>query len=226
MIFGVSQVMAQVNNYPRMAPISEYQMADSAEIQLARSAAPKSVSGDATILVLGRHGYEIAVEGSNGFVCMVGRSWLAAFDWPEFWNPKVRAPDCMNPQAARSMIPIVMLRSRMVMAGQSQAEVLAAVRTAFKEGEVPRLASGAMEYMMSKSGYLTDEGEHNAPHLMFLTDGVDAEDWGSGAADSPVMSAPLWFFFSTGVAQLDGLPAITVFLVGVSTWSDGTPAQP
>ena len=44
-----------------------------------------------------------------------------------------------------------------------------------------------MDYMMSKSAYLTDEGDHNAPHLMFLTTGIDAKDWGSGAAGSPLM---------------------------------------
>ena len=38
---------------------------------MARSAAPDSISRGATILVLGRQGYETAVEGKNGFVCMV-----------------------------------------------------------------------------------------------------------------------------------------------------------
>src|SRR5215469_18410602 len=85
---------------------TNYLMEKNAEIQLARSAAPDSISRDATILVLGRQGYETAVAGKNGFVCMVGRSWMAAFDWPEFWNPKVRAADCMNSQAARSILPI------------------------------------------------------------------------------------------------------------------------
>ena len=120
---GVSNATAQTDKYPRMAAIGQYLMEKNAEIQLARSAAPDSVSRDATILVLGRQGYETAVEGKNGFVCMVARSWLAAFDWPEFWNPKVRAADCMNPQSARSIVPIALLRSRMVMAGRSKEEI-------------------------------------------------------------------------------------------------------
>jgi hypothetical protein len=113
-------------------------MERSAEIQLARSAAPNSVSRDATILVLGRRGYETAVEGKNGFVCMVARSWMAAFDWPEFWNPKVRAADCMNRQAARSILPIIFLRSRMVMAGRSKAEILSALKAAVENRQVPK----------------------------------------------------------------------------------------
>jgi hypothetical protein len=199
-------------------------MDESAEIELARSAAPNSISRDATILVLRRQGYETAVEGKNGFVCIVGRSWLAAFDWPEFWNPKVRAADCMNRQSARSFVPIFLLRSRMVMAGRSKADVLSAVKAAFENGQVPKLESGAMDYMMSKSSYLTDEGDHNAPHLMFLTTGIDAKDWGSDAEDAPLMSAPYWFFASKEPSQMKGLPPILVFLVGVANWSDGTPA--
>jgi len=221
---GVPNAAAQSDPYPKMAPVGQYLMEKTAEIQLARSAAPDSISRDATILVLGRQGYETAVEGKNGFVCMVARGWMAAFDWPEFWNPEVRAADCMNPQAARSIVPIAFLRSRMVMAGRSKAEILSAIKAAFENGQLPKLESGAMDYMMSKSAYLTDEGEHNLPHLMFFTAGIDGKDWGSGAAGSPLMSAPYWFFLSNDASQMKGLPPMLVFLVSVANWSDGTPA--
>ena len=221
---GVSNAAAQTDKYQRMAAIGEYLMEKTAEIQLARSAAPDSISKDATVLVLGRQGYETAVEGKNGFVCMVGRAWMAAFDWAEFWNPKVKAADCMNPQAARSILPIAFLRSRMVMAGRSRTEIVSALKAAFENRQLPDLESGAMDYMMSKSAYLTDEGEHNVPHLMFYTLVNDGKDWGSGAAGSPVMSAPYWFFSSREPSQRKGLPPILVFLVAVADWSDGTPA--
>lgn len=221
---GVSSAAAQTAKYPTMAEVGQYRMEESAEIQLARTAAPISISGDATILVLRRQGYEISVQGKNGFVCMVGRSWLAAFDWPEFWNPKVRAADCMNPQAARSMVPIILLRSKMVMAGRTKAEILSAVKAAFDNKKVPKLESGAMEYMMSKSAYLTDEGEHNGSHLMFLTADMEAKDWGAGADGSPLVSAPYWFFSTKEPSQMKGLPPILVFLIGVANWSDGTVA--
>ena len=221
--FFVSKAAAQADPYPTMAPIDQYLMERNAEIQLARSAAPDSISRDASILVLGRQGYETAVEGRNGFVCMVGRAWMAAFDWPEFWNPKVRAADCMNPQSARSIAPIAVLRSRMVMAGRSKAEILSAMKAEYASRQLPGLESGAMDYMMSKSAYLTDEGGHNMPHLMFYTT-TEAREWGAGAAGSPVMSAPYWFFSSKEPSQMKGLPPILVFLVGVGAWSDGTPA--
>ena len=222
------QVMAQeaTPNYPKMAPIDQYLMADrNAEIALARSAAPDSISRDATILVLGRKGYDTAVEGKNGFVCLVGRGWSGPFDWPEFWNPKIRAADCLNPQAARSIVPIFYLRAKMVMAGRSKAEMLSALKAAYENKQLPDLESGAMDYMMSKSSYLTDEGGHNMPHLMFDTLVKDSKDWGAGASGSPVMASPYWFFSPNEPSQMKGLPPILVFLVPANNWSDGTPAD-
>jgi hypothetical protein len=220
------QAMAQdaTTPYPKMAPIDQYMMEKDAEIQLARSAAPDSISRDATVLVLGRQGYETAIHGKNGFVCMVGRAWGAAFDWDEFWNPKVKAPDCLNPQSARSILPIFYLRARMVMAGRSKAEIVSAVKAAYEKKQLPDVESGAMDYMMSKSAYLTDQGTHTMPHLMFYTRVKDGKDWGSGAAGSPVMSSPYWFFSPQEESQVKGLPPILVFLVAVTNWSDGTPA--
>ena len=62
--------------YPKMAPIDQYLMTDqNAEIALARSAAPESISRDADAMVLGRNGFVMAVKGKNGFVCIVGRGW-------------------------------------------------------------------------------------------------------------------------------------------------------
>jgi hypothetical protein len=222
--FLVTNAEAQSDPYPKMAPVDQYLMEKTAEIQLARSAAPESISRDATILVLGRQGYETAVEGKNGFVCMVGRGWMGMFDWPEFWSPKVRAADCLNPQAARSILPIVYLRTRMVMAGRSKAEIVSAVKAAFEKNQLPSLESGAMDYMMSKSAYLTDQGAHNGPHVMFYTALKDGKDWGAGLSGSPLLAAPYWFLSSKEPSQIKGLPPILVFLVRVADWSDGTPA--
>ena len=112
------------------------------------------------------------------------------------------------------------------MAGRSKGEMVSAVKAAFENKQLPDLESGAMDYMMSKSSYLTDEGEHNMPHVMFYTLVKDAKDWGSGVEGSPVLSSPLWFFTSKDQSQMKGLPPILVFLVAVTNWSDGTPVGP
>jgi hypothetical protein len=56
--FLVPNAAAQPDPYPKMAPVDQYLMEENTEIQLARSAAPDSISRDATILVLRRQGYE------------------------------------------------------------------------------------------------------------------------------------------------------------------------
>jgi len=161
---GQSHKMA----YPRMAPLSQYLMPDrDAEIAMARSAAPEAISKDATILVLGPHGYMTAVEGKNGFVCVVERSWMSAFNATQFWNPKIRGPICFNPEAARSILPMDYKRTELVLAGKSKAEIMQSIKAAFYKKQLPMPEPGAMCYMMSKEGYLNDSVGHWFPHLMF-----------------------------------------------------------
>jgi hypothetical protein len=221
-----SQAQRATVTYVSMAPAERYLMDRDEEIALARSAAPTSISQDATVMVLGRHGYQTAVEGKNGFVCMVERGWSGPLDWPEFWNPKIRGADCLNPPAARSLLALAKLRAELVMAGRSQAEIIAAVKSALAARQVPALESGAMAYMMARGSYLTDAGEHNGPHLMFFIPLSEAATWGADLPGSPAMSSSYWFFSPQASADAAGFPALRVFLVGVGGWSDGTAAPP
>ncbi len=212
-------------SYTQMAPIDAYLMTDrSAEIALARSAAPESISRAATILVLNRTGFETAIEGSNGFVCLVERGWNGPFGWPEIWNPKIRAAACLNPQAARSILPTSLLRAKLVLAGRSRADILSALKDAYAKQQLPPLEDGAMAYMLAKDAYLTDEGGHNLPHLMFYTELQDGSDWGSGMEGSPVLASPFWYFTPEAKEAASALPQVLVFLVALNNWSDGTSA--
>jgi hypothetical protein len=200
--------------YPSMAPLDQYLMADrNAEIALARSAAPEAISRDAEVLVLGRHGYETAVKGKNGFVCVVERGWTGSFDGANFWNPKIRGPICYNPPAVHSILPMTYKRTEMVLAGQSKAQISEGIKTFIKQ-ELPPLEPGAMCYMMSKEQYLNDGDHHNwMAHLMFYTPLMDGAVWGADLPHSPVMLAP----------QFGGAPEpIDVFMVPAGWWSDGT----
>ncbi len=212
--------------YSRTAPIDAYLMDRDEEIALARSAAPNSISKDATILVLTRTGYETAVTGTNGFVCMVGRGFGGPFNWPERFNPKIRAAECLNPPAARSVMPFAKLRTAMFLAGRTTAEIIDRIEIALSTKEIPPLEPGAMSYMMSKSSYLTDEGDHNMPHLMFFVPVKDSADWGANAPDTPVIGGDYWFFTpGNEEAETANLPTISVFLTRVANWSDGTPVR-
>lgn len=210
--------------HSRMAPVNAYLMDRAQEIALAKSAAPESISRDATVLVLTRTGYETAVTGTNGFVCWVARGFSGAPDWPERWNPKIRAAGCDNPQAARAVTPIAKLRTAMTLAGRTDAEIADRIKIALRTREIPRLEQGAMCYMMSKSAYLSDDGGHDMTHVMFYVSFKDGANWGANAAGSPIFGGSYWFFTEGHQAEAATLPPLSVLLVGVTTWSDGTPA--
>jgi hypothetical protein len=200
--------------YPAMAPLDQYLIADKdAEIALARSAAPPSISDNAEVLVLGRDGFTTAVKGTNGFACFVERSWAMDTTEPEFWNPKVRSPNCFN-AAAHSFVAFFQLKTKLVLAGKSKAEIAAATAFALDNKEIPPLETGAMCYMMSKQQYLNDGGKAWHPHLMFLVPGDAAKTWGADLPGVPIYSAN------------DPEQRATIFMVVVGKWSDGTPGPP
>ncbi len=203
--------------YPAMAPLEQYLMERDAEIALARSAAPEAIAKDASVMVLTRSGYETAARGANGFVCLVERGWHANFDDPEFWNPKLRGPVCLNAQAARSVLPLQHRRTELALAGLGREQILARLREAMAKKEFGPPELGAMSYMMSKQQYLNDKFTHWHPHLMFYMPGeMNPAAWG---ANLPSGSAVYG-----GGEDLPGggrLP-FTIFFVPVPRWSDGS----
>ncbi|HEV2530466.1 hypothetical protein [Phenylobacterium sp.] len=201
--------------YATMAPVAQYLMADrNAEIAMARSAAPPAISDAATVLVLGRGGYETAVKGKNGFVCLVERSWMSPFDFPQFWNARMRGPICYNPPAARSILPYTVKRTALALAGQSKAQMLEATKAAVARKELPTPEPGAMSYMMSRQQYLNDAAGAWHPHLMFHVPKAEAASWGANLPGSPVM-------LDTDHVQMP--EPETIFMVGLGKWSDGAP---
>ena len=196
--------------YPAMAPLDQYLMEGNSEIALARSAAPDSISRDASVMVLGRHGYEIAIKGTNGFVCIVERAWTSPIDDPGFWNPKGRAPICLNAAAARTYLPRTIKKTELILAGRTKEQMIEAVAAAVEKKELPPIELGAMCYMLSKQGYLGDPVGHWHPHLMFFVSHMDPATWGAGMDGSPVLAFD------------DKWEGLTIFLVPVREWSDGT----
>ena len=209
------QAVAQTakTGYPAMAPLDQYLISDEkSEIALARSAAPSSISDGAEVMVLGREGYKTVVKGTNGFLCIVERSWGQGTDQAEFWNPKMRAPHCFNAQATRSFTPIYLMKTKLVLAGRSKAEIAQAIVTALDKKEVPALEPGAMAYMMSKQQYLNDGAKAWHSHAMFFSPGDMTKNWAADDPNSPVMMAN------------DPEERVTILFVLADKWSDGTAA--
>lgn len=196
--------------YPKMAPVDQYLMERDAEIALARSAAPDSISKNAEIMVLGRQGYETAVKGTNGFVCVVERSWTAGISDPDFWNPKLRGPVCLNAPAARTYLPLTIRKTESVLVAHSKDQMFAAIKSALDKKELPGIETGAMSYMMSKHQYLAGADGAWHPHLMFFTPLVDPAAWGADVPGSPLIASP------------DPEDRLTIFMVTLPKWSDGS----
>jgi hypothetical protein len=202
--------------YPVMAPVEQYTIASrDAEIALARTAAPPSISAAADVLVLGRRGYESAVKGTNGFVCFVERSWTAGFDDPQFWNPKLRAPNCFSAAAARSVLPQYLKRTEWVLAGATRQQVIERTRAAFASHRFVTPEAESFSFMLSKEGYVSDDAAGPwLPHVMFFVRSGQVAAWGAGLEGSPIIG-------------VNGSPIEpTVLMIPVRRWSDGSAAPP
>ena len=201
-----------------MAPLNEYLMPDrDAEIELARSAAPPALSKEASVLVLEKDGYHTAVEGSNGFTCVVERGWMSPLDSTDFWNPKLRGPICYNPPAVRTILPYTVLRTKLILSGSTKAQMVESIEASLAANQLPMPEAGAMSYMLAKNQYLGDGPGHWHPHLMFHLPRMGAASWGANLPDSPVI-------LDTDHTQPGPEPE-TIFMVPVGHWSDGTPAE-
>jgi hypothetical protein len=143
-----TDVLAEDRSY---SPFSEYEMSRDAEITLARSAAPQRISDDATIKVLTRKGFETAVQGTNGFLCLVMRSWSAAPDPKASYYAQLRSPICFDAIAARTVAPVEELRTKLGLEGRSPDTIAHEVAVRYGLGQLPKMESAAFAYMWSAS---------------------------------------------------------------------------
>ncbi len=197
--------------------LTPYLMGDrAAEIALARTAAPASVSDSATVLVLTRNGFVKAASGTNGFTCMVVRSFARQVGAPDFWDPLMRAPHCLNAPAVRTVLPEMLKRAEWIMTGVSPTEIATRTRRAYASHEFPMPAPGAMAYMLSPEQYLADTNPHWMPHLMFFYDrSMPASAWGASTNMGTVIDG----------SPDDGSSPILTLLIPVRQWSNGTSAM-
>lgn len=213
-VFTIAMMSAHAQSapYPAMAPLAQYMMPKAAEIALAKSAAPKAISDEAEVMVLTKVGYVTVKKGSNGFLCLVERGWAGDSTFADFWNPKQRAPNCFNQAAASSFAQIYLMKTQLALQGRSMQQIVQESVAAMVSKKLPPLEPGAMCYMMSKQQYLNDHDKNWHPHLMFFVAGDVAKSWGADLPGSPLMAAN------------DPEEGVTIFMVTVGHWSDGTPA--
>lgn len=202
------------SDYSAMAPIAKYLMPSAAaEIAMARTAAPASISDHAEVLVLTKSGYVVAVKGTNGWVCAVGRSWTAGLDDPEFWNPRGLGPACLNPPAARTVLPQYIARTNWAIAGDTRDEIAAKCKAAYADHQFTDPAPGSFALMLSKEAYVLGADGPWHPHVMPFVAYDQLTTWGAGFKGSPVLAPPPNFrpYEPWTLA------------IRVSHWSDGSP---
>jgi hypothetical protein len=218
MLAALALIIASAAGAQQPRDFAPYMMADrAAEVVLARTAAPKRVSDSATVLVLTRTGFTAATKGSNGFTCLVERSFQGSIKDPTFWNPKVRAPHCFNPAAVRTVLPQHIKQAEWILAGVSTQDIAKRQQEGYANHSLSLPAAGAMAYMLSPKQYLLDNDPHWMPHLMFFFDrSTPASAWGAGGMTDAVID---------GSAGEPNSPVITL-LIPVRRWSDGTPSVP
>jgi hypothetical protein len=214
---AIANAQAQKPNpYPTMAPVAKYLMPRAAEIEMARSAAPASISARATVLVMTNTGYVTAAKGANGWVCLVGRMWSAGLDDPEFWNPKGRGAACLNPQAVQSVLPFYLARAKWALACETREEIAKNSQAAYADHQFAE--PGGFALMLSKESYLNDgvAGPWR-PHIMPFVAKDKLATWAVGFKGSPIISP--------ATATFRSYEPVTVVILA-PFWSDGSPAPP
>jgi hypothetical protein len=187
-IIPSTHIAAQSPGYP---PIDRYLMPRDAEIALARSAAPASISNHATIKVLTATGFTVAEKGDNGNVCMVMRGFSAPTYTPApfrdlVYDPAVHAPICFTAPAARTAMPSYEMRTKLSIEGRSPAQIAASLQTAYANGALPHREGATFAYMWSAHQHLGSGIGAWRPHVMIFAPNYDNAMVGGNAFGSPL----------------------------------------
>ena len=86
------------------------------QIELALSAAPMEVSSRAAVYVFGPKGYEKARDGTNGFTCLIERSFSGT-------TQTSSAPACFDAEGSRSIMVAYLRWDELRAEGKSEAEI-------------------------------------------------------------------------------------------------------
>lgn len=163
-----------------------YLMDEAEELRLAATAGPKAVTVGASYYVLRPGGFERVTKGTNGFHCFVERSWGTPTDDHRIvFDPRVKAPHCINQEGAETTMQEIFLTAELVMEAKSADEVREGVDRAFASGELRLPRELSLTYMMSKHQWLGPGIEAWRPHLMIWIPYLEASEIGVQAPGSP-----------------------------------------
>ena len=152
------------------------------QIELALSAAPTEVSSKAAVYILGPKGYEKVREGTNGFSCLIERSFKGT-------TQTSSAPACFDSEGSGSIMVAYLRREELRAEGKSEEEVKEDIAQGYKDGRFKVPGPGFL-YMMSNENFVynnvSGKSGFVAPHLMFYAPNKTANDVGYDSV-SPTM---------------------------------------
>jgi hypothetical protein len=152
------------------------------QIELALSAAPIEVSSNAAVYVLGPKGYEKVRDGTNGFTCLIERSFSGT-------TQTSSAPACFDAEGSRSIMVAYLRREELRAEGKSEVEIKDDIAKGYKDGRFKVPGPGFL-YMMSNENYVYNSESKKSgfvpPHLMFYAPYKTAKDVGYESV-SPTM---------------------------------------
>lgn len=164
---------------PNLPPPEAYLMDEAEERRLARTAAPPEIGAEAALWLLRPSGYELVEEGTNGFHCFVERSWSGPDSHNRrHFDPRVRAPHCINPEGARTTMRDLFLVSELAMQGLGQEEIDRRVDAAYARGDLRLPTRLSLTYMMSAHQWLGQGVEAWHPHVMLWIPWMDLDEVG------------------------------------------------
>jgi hypothetical protein len=108
-----------------------------------------------------------------------------------------------------------LMRTEWVLAGATREQIIERTKAAVARGSFKPPEAGAFSFMLSKDGYLSDDGAGPwLPHVMFFLPHGQVDDWAASKEGSPI------------IGQDGSAIETTVLFIPVRRWSDGSPAPP
>jgi hypothetical protein len=159
------------------------------EIELALSALPAHLQGEATVYVLNpATGFEIARAGTNGFYCLVARTGDDAFrgSWPlTAYRSDILYPIAFDAAGARAQLRIFLDAAALQAKGTPAPELKRIIQQRTKAGFYQAPERAGVAYMLSpvlRTYSDPDAGENvmtsNYPHVMYYAPDVSNADIG------------------------------------------------
>ncbi len=152
------------------------------QLELVRSAAPPEISGNATLYILGKKGYEAVQKGSNGFSCIVDRELVDA-----------QEPKCFDAEGSSTILLARMRVEELRAQGVSEAKIDAEIEEGYKAGTYKAPRKPGIVYMLSQVNWVVTPRRtiiHFGPHLMFYDPYATDQDLGNTQTSGGIPGVP------------------------------------